>query len=293
MSETESELSDDELDSLLSDLESKADGGAGSQGADVGDEQASEDIEAYLKSLEESEDADSEPVETKTTELDAKFAELDDLEPANLPAKTGEDEAAADDDTASKQDKAKGTDVAKKDQTDESSDGETASKKKKYGLAALKILAVSLPSLLFIWVLGAFLGNWVSAAWLIAIVSVSFALAIPFVLRHYVKKGKYMWWAIGSSLILLAALVAPMPGQAGNAIQKYGHWPASVVAELAGWDLDAPIVDASSVVSEQIGSLLPGATDGLEGKQLGTDHDLDVPISEQPEAPAPAPDDGA
>jgi hypothetical protein len=291
MSETESELNDDELDSLLSDLESRADGGSQAASPDIDDDEASEDIEAFLKELEESEASGSnEPVQAKTaerdSELDAKFAELDDLDPSDLPAKTDDAKSARDPDKSGTSESDDEGEVAKADDSKKDEASAEGTSKKKFGIAALKVLAVSFPSLLFVWVLGAFLGNWVSAAWLIGIISVSFALAIPFLLRHYVKKGKYMWWAIGSSIALLAALVAPMPGQAGNALQKYGHWPASVVAEVAGWDLDSPIVDATSVVSEQIGSLLPGAAE-LEGKQLGTDHDLDVPVAEQPEAAAP------
>jgi hypothetical protein len=288
MSDTESELNDDELDSLLSDLESKASGGKGTA-VDVDDDEASEDIEAFLKSLDESEGnggAPSAPTKTaekeRDDELDAKFAELEDLEPANLPARDEDGDA-----TASKKKQSKKDDKAVEKKEDGEASEEAISKRKKYGLAALKILAISLPSMLFIWVLGAFLGNWVSAAWLIAIISVTFGLGMPAVARHYVKKGKYMWWAIGSSIVLVAALTAPMPGAAGNAIQKYGHWPVSFVAEVAGWDVDNPIVKGSSLLSEQIGSFLPGAAEDLEGKQLGTEHDLDVPIAEQPEAPAP------
>ncbi|MGM0555160.1 MAG: hypothetical protein ACQEVA_02175 [Myxococcota bacterium] len=297
MSDTESELSDDELDSLLSDLESKASGSGSKASVSVDDEEANEDIEAFLANLDESEgagEASSAPAKTadrdRDAELDAKFAELGDLEPANLPAKTEEKDASAAKSGKGEDEKGKdkkgGKAVASGDSEDASED-KPVSKRRKYGLAALKVLAVSLPSLLFIWVLGAFLGNWVSAAWLIAIVSVVFGLGVPAVARHYVKKGKYMWWAIGSSILLVAALTVPMPGQAGNAIQKYGHWPVSFVAEVVGWDVDNPIVKGSSLLSEQIGSWLPGAAEDLEGKQLGTEHELDVPIAEQPEAAAP------
>lgn len=289
MSETESELSEDELNSLLSDLENKAAEGGGPAG---GVESDDEDIEGFLKELDESAGSDAKAaVKTKSAdakreaELDAKFAELDDLEPANLPANMDDEEETVEGDA----DDADGEVTKSEDESADSKDGEGVSKKRKFALAALKVLSISLPSILLIWVLGAFLGNWVSAAWLIAIVSVSFSLAVPALARHYVKKGKYMWWAIGLSLALVAALVAPMPRQAGNALQKYGHWPASFVAEVAGWDLDHPIVDGASFFSEQIGGIVPGANE-LDGKQLGTQHDLDVPITEQPEQPdEPAP----
>lgn len=299
MSDEKKELSDGELDDLLKDLESKAGGRAGAK-ADTGGGEDDEDIEAFLARLESSEveASGTKGVKTATAErdaeLDAQFAELA-AQRDDLPArkKHKRDEAApakrGDEDAKVPTKKGEGGEGEEKGGGGE----EGASWRRRLGLGALKVACVSLPSVLLVWMLGAYLAQWVSAGWLVAAVAVAVALGVPAVGQRVVKRGRYMWWAIGSSVVLVAALVAPMPALAGNALQKYGHWPVSFIGELAGWEVDSPVIKGASVFSEQVGSWLPGAAADLEGKQLGTQHDLDVPIAQDPppeEAPPVEPE---
>lgn len=285
MSENEDELNENELNALLADLETRAGGGGGSASASSTDDD-DEDLEAFLSRLESEDSSASSPAKKQVAtderddDLAAQFAELDNLQPDDLPAKPAET-APAESKEAKKAKKAKkkkgkkgkeSTEVAKKD-------GEAANEAPSKGAVVAKVaakwLVLALPVVAFTWMLGAFLAQWVSAGWLILGVALLVALGVPALVNHFVKKGKFSWWAAGIGLALTVALTAPMPQQAGEALSRYGHWPASTVADVAGWDVsESTLVGINAGMAELVGGLLhPGQAP--VASELGTDHPID------------------
>ncbi len=297
MSDQENEMSEDELNSLLADLESRADAGGGAQ-AGAGDDD--EDLEAYLARLEAEEPSTSGGQKAggnrkvasaeRDDELDARFAELDNLQPDDLPATTPDKKAKK---KADKKAKKAGKKKEKQKAEGEEAGEEGRSRGARFAVAALKVLAVALPVAVFAWVLGSFLANWVSAGWLIAIMALIFALGMPLLVSRYVKKGKFAWWAAGIGVLLTVALTAPMPETAGETLRDYGHWPATTVGELAGWEADNTLVQINAGVAGALGGLLytPQAGEAEGPLELGTEHSLYG--EEQVETPdtAPTPED--
>ncbi|QDG53145.1 hypothetical protein FIV42_21080 [Persicimonas caeni] len=280
MSENEEELNDDELNSLLADLESRADSGGGGGASSADDD---EDLEAFLARLE-SEESSSGGAQTggakkvatkeKDDDLDARFAELDNLQPDDLPAKTPDKKSKKAKKRSKKSKKGEeSTELAKSD-AEAGEEGEKApSKGAVVAKVAAKWLLMALPVIVLTWVVGAFLANWVSAGWLIAAVALVFALGVPALASHFVKKGKFAWWAAGAGVLLTVALTAPMPQTAGETLVRYGHWPASAVSELAGWETDNTLVGINSTVASWLGGLLYSGE--VAPAELGTDHPLD------------------
>lgn len=288
MSDQENELSEDELNALLSDLESRA--GSSSSSAAQPEEEGGEDIEAFLASLEsESSAAAATPAKkTKTKPADddlaAQFAELEQLD--ELPAKREPTEPAK---KAEK--KAKKSKKDKKAEKKAAKEGEVQVVEKErsrgfvFALAALKWLALTLPIAVLAWVTGAFLSRWISAGWLVGIVSLTFALGLPALVYHFTqKRGRYIWWATGAGVVLTVLLTLPMPETAATSLKKYGHWPMSMVADVAGWDADHFLVEANASVANTVGGLIfPTVGDAIAPRQLGTDHPLDrQPLVDQP-----------
>ncbi|MFP4598567.1 MAG: hypothetical protein ACLFVJ_09970 [Persicimonas sp.] len=298
MSDQENEMSEDELNSLLADLESRADAGEGAAAGADGDD---EDLEAFLSRLESEEASTSSGKKAaggqkkvasaeRDDELDARFAELDNLQPDDLPATTPDKKAKKKaGKKAAKAEKKKDKQEAKGEEAGE----EGRSRGARFAVAALKVVAVALPIAAFAWVLGSFLANWVSAGWLIAIMSLIFALGMPLLVSRYVKKGKFAWWAAGVGVLLTVALTAPMPETAGETLDDYGHWPATTVGELAGWEADNALVQINASVAGALGGLLytPPAGEADGPLELGTEHSLYG--QEQAETPntAPTPED--
>lgn len=292
MSENQDELSDNELDALLADLESRADSGAGGGGKAASSED-DEDLEAFLSQLDEQEpSADGAASKTKSAErdadLDARFAELDNLQPDDLPARPEESKPAK---KKKSKKKKKASEAADKDK--QPREGEQGpSWGARLAKASAKLFLMALPVILLTWVLGAFLANWISAGWLIAVVALIFSLGAPALVRHFVKKGKFAWWAAGTGLLLTVALTAPMPQQAAQSLSRYGHWPATTVAEIAGWAHNNGLVQLNSGMARFAGGLLSSGPGELPGpSELGTEHSLyrtQQPTRvDTPEQPAP------
>ena len=286
MSENEDELNENELDALLADLESRSGGDGGNASASTSEDD-DEDLEAFLSRLESEEDSKSAAsadkkvaTDERDEELDAQFAELDNLQPDDLPAKPAETapEKKGKKDKKDKKDKKK----KKKSTTEGEAGEEGASKGAVVAKVAAKWLVLALPVVALTWVLGAFLAQWVSAGWLIAVVALLVALGIPALVNHFVKKGKFSWWAAGIGLALTVGLTAPMPDQAGEALSRYGHWPASTVADIAGWGTaDSTLVGINAGMAELVGGLLhPGQAP--VASELGTDHPIDPDEAPEP-----------
>ena len=292
MSENGDELSDDEYAALLRELEGRASGSEKSgdkkkknsrKKAPVEDDAEVEDIDAFLKSLEE--DADS----GSSTATDTRSAEDDDLanEFAALEA-IGElvapPEEKKKDKKKKKAEKKKKKKGAKKEKAPKSgADGEE-SRGKRVAIFLAHNTLWFLPAIILWWVLGAYLGNWVSAGWLIALVSTMFVFGTPAILKKVARRGTYRPWLLGSSLLLTVALIAPMPDTAGQNMAQYGHWTTSAVAEVFGWAPDAGIVTTHAAVSGWLGGVVAiEEAPNWSARQLGTVYALDM---ERPAEPA-------
>lgn len=293
MSDQNEDLSPDELNALLRELEGRS--GAGperAKAASPSGEDDTEDLEAFLRSLEESDEevARSAPkTAVRDEELDARFADLEEADKTALEPTPKGDKPAAKAKAPQKQRSKEIEEVAL-----EPGDGaETASKARdKRGrpraLKIMKWVGIVLPALCLWWLLGAYLGNWISAGWLITSVGAGFVFGLPALLRHWVERGRYSHWLAGASALLLLGLIAPMPQQAGVTLAEYGHWPSSTVGELAGWPADHGLIRGSAALSQVIGGVLTPQARDQSPHRLGTESGLrampaaDV-VSETPE----------
>lgn len=279
---SEEELSEEELNSLLSDLEARSEEGGGAEpGADSTD---GEDIEAFLKSVEE--EQGGEPDEVAVAErAESAGPDLSELENADeLPAKSEgskpapqKEEADGDEESTSEAEPAEKPETQKK--------GADAGGSDVWPVVWLvaKWTGYSLPVLALWWVFGAFLGQWISAGWLIFVVATAFVVGVPKLLFDFSgQKGKFRWWIAGASVVLTTALIAPMPSIAGKVLTNYGHWPATTVADAAGWD-DSALVDANAAAGEWLGRTLFPALPAAETK-------LDLGDRSAPSDPAPTPE---
>lgn len=239
----EQQLSDEELDSLLQELEQKADGSG--QGESQPTKEA-EPEEIDLSELEESLDqTDSPPAKHESEETSPATEQ----EPNDSPA-------------------VEPTDRASDTQTSTGSRPPAIQKGRnaafKSGMQGLRLAAVVVPTLLAWWVLGSYLGNWISAGWLIALVSGAVIFGLPVGLNRFAKKGTFGAWLGGTGLVILLGLVVPVPTQTGGVIGMYGHWPASTVSDELGKSM-APYARSS-------GQLLAGPT--VAPRKLGRDKPL-------------------
>jgi len=258
-----------------------------------------EDIEAFLRSLEEAEVPDvpaggaSKPVTTApdTEDLDARFDALNDLVPDELPAK--QPEPAVEDKKEGKKKTRKERAAEKKAEKErlkqekiaarEAAEAATPAWKralKKGGLWAVMMI----PMFVFVWILGAFLAHVISAGWLIALLALIVAIGLPIVVAKVVNRGKIAWWAAGLGIILTAAVVAPMPKVVGTSLTHYGHWPTAVVGEVSGWEADNALANVGAAVARLFGSALGAEASGA--LRLGTDTRLDGSV--MPAEPTPA-----
>lgn len=269
MSENDDELSEDELNSLLADLESRAEeGDADKRSAELDDGELDEFLEGVdTEQGEEKGASRGKKVATRERgdEVDERLEGLDETAPDDLPAEAGE----------SASDKKEGG--GEKGKKGKEKEREGPHRAWRIAKVALRVLLVLIPVAALVWVLGSFLAEWVSAGWLIAVIGLVVALGLPALVAHLVGKGKFRWWAAGMGLLLTVALTAPMPGQASESLSEYGHWPASTIAELAGLQSDGTLVGLNASVAGAIGGLLDRtAQEQPEAKQLGTEEAIGV-----------------
>lgn len=278
MSDQNEDLSPDELNALLRELEGRS--GAGperAKAASPSGEDDTEDLEAFLRSLEESDEevARSAPkTAVGDEELDARFSDMEEAAETALEPQNKGDKPAAKEKNP-KQQRSKKKEI--KEVALEPGDGAEAASKasdKRGRQRALKIMkwaGIVLPALCLWWVLGAYLGNWISAGWLITSVGAGFVFGLPALLKHWVKRGRYSHWLVGASALLLLGLIAPMPQQAGVTLAEYGHWPSSTVGELAGWPADHGLIRGSAALSQVIGGVLTPQARDQSPHRLGTE----------------------
>lgn len=260
--------------------------------AKSGQYEGGEDIEAFLRSLEEADAPDaapdaaaggSRPVATAqdTSDLDARFAALDDLVPDELPAKQKKEPAKEKKDgkkKKSRKERAAEKKAAKKKAKQEKRKAkETAAAEqpawKRFAKASGMWALMALPMLIFVWILGSFMAHVISAAWLVAFLMIIVAVGLPLLVANLAKRGKVAWWAAGLGVLLTILLVAPMPQTAGNSLTHYGHWPASAVGEVASWQPDNGLANVGAAVSGVLGSAL--GADASGAMKLGTMDRLD------------------
>ncbi len=270
---SEEEMTEAESAAFLRDLESRSKSKAKAAVEDDG-----EDVEAFLKRLEADEakaSAKSSAPKTKVKDpFEDEFAALKEAPVAEM-VKTPEPEQKKDD--KAKADKGKDDKKAKKDVRSVergSSDG-----LKRAG-QILKWITVLVPALVAIWLVGAFVAQWVSAGWLVALVALVGVLGVPGALRVATNRGGFAWWLAGFSIFACVGLTVPMTTTASSVVVHYGHWPASVLASAAGWDANHFTVRASQWTSEKLAGLVAPEVVGV-GLRLGTE----VPVI----APEPVP----
>ncbi len=320
MSNNNQNLNDDESDALRRELEARANKAPANQAAAEHDD-SDEDLEAYLKSLEEDDApaSPSRPVQTQTATAVSdpfadQFAELEaaygheivlpdpePLKPSRHDEKAAKKQAtedakrqAAEKKAADKQAAADAV-QAEKDAKKAEKDALIADKQAKKAARAaekrplaLRILGwtfLGLPVFCLWWLVGSFLAQWISAAWLIAVVTTSFAFALPGLLRHLTKRGRYVYWLSGTSLLLTIALIAPMPATASKNLAEYGHWPASTIAEVTGLAADHALIRLNNTVAHFTAGLIDPAAREQPAHLLGTQ----TPLSGEPVEVVPAP----
>lgn len=153
-------------------------------------------------------------------------------------------------------------------QTEESSGG-TTDESSGWGAAiawgTVKWTAYSVPTVALCWLIGAYMGRWITAGWLLGLVSVLASVGVPLLVYDAVgRRGQKRWWLAGSGVLLTAVLVAPMPESAGNALAHHGYWPGQMADEIALSD--------NNVVS-RASSTLSRTTAGWLGVTVASDAD--------------------
>lgn len=278
-----------------------------------------EDIEAFLRSLEEADLSDlpssgasdasrpaAKPVATApdTSDLDARFAALDDLVPDELPATqpkaSAKDEKDAKDGGGkkkSRKQRAAEKKAAKAAAKQQKLDAKAAARQqkldakaaqpawKRFARASGKVALLASPMVIFVWVLGAFMAHVISAGWLIALLAVLVGVGLPLLAASLSKRGKATWWAAGLGVLLTVALVAPMPKSVGATLTHYGYWPTAVVGEIAKWEVDNSLNNIGAAVAGAFGSAL--GTQASGAMKLGTMDRVDGSV--MPEAPSTSP----
>ncbi len=318
MSNNNQELNDDESEALRRELEARASKSPADQAAAEHDE-SDEDLEAYLQSLE----ADDEPVSAarpvqsaapvsdpfadQFAELEAAYGheivlpEPEPIKPSRQELKAAKKQAAEDAKRQAAEKKAadkqaaadavqaeKDAKQAEKDALLAAKQAKKAEKAAQQRPIALRILIwtlLGLPVFALWWLVGSFLAQWISAAWLIALVTTAFAFGLPGLLVHFVKRGRYIYWLSGASLLLTVLLVAPMPPTASKNLAEYGHWPASTIAEVSGLAADHALVSLNNSVAHFTAGLIDPAGREQPGHRLGTE----TPLSGEPAEAVPSP----
>lgn len=257
------DLSDEELDSLIGDLEGKEGGSASGSAedvdmdslmeeADAGDVDVSTDGPAATDLAEELPEDLPEPDLSDLEDGDQVPAEAE----STSAAKSGDE--AAGDESPDPEELFGGESGAPEEKSEASKSEPSADKQKKqsgvkdgsgttgspdaegiawgrWALFGAKWFGYALPIVALVWLVGAYLGQWVRAGWLVGAVAGGFALGVPAILYRLAgERGKFRWWFAGSSLVLVVGLVAPLQKEAGNVLAQYGHWPGVAAEEIAG-----------------------------------------------------------
>ena len=178
--------------------------------------------------------------------------------PAKKPAKSPEDDLpepsrAPQADTAEKSEKASDKDSKKKDKKKDQPPVKVVEAQRSPGFRfTIALLTWSLlltPVMLSVWMLGAYLSRWLETGWITALITLGACLIPPTVARFTIKKGTWRLWAALISTLAIALMIAPWPNAAGEHLARFGHWPASTIAQLAKWDANSFPVRANASAS--------------------------------------------
>ncbi len=262
------EMTEAESAAFLRDLESRSKSKPAAAVEDDG-----EDVEDFLKRLEAGEAKSAKPKTKVKDPIEDEFAGLKEAPAANI-VKAPEPEKKE-----TKEKAKKGKDVRAVERG--SSDG-----LKRAG-QILKWIVVLLPTFVAIWLVGAFVAQWISAGWLVALVALVGVLGIPAAVRVATQKGGFAWWLAAFSTLACVGLTVPMTKTASGVVISYGHWPASVFASAVGWDVDHFTVRGSQWVSSKLAGLVEPEVVGA-GLRLGTEVPLVPPEPVVPDPNAPA-----
>lgn len=260
------ELSDEEYDALLADLEGRAAEGGGGD-VEMDDDQ---DLEEFLGSIEADAEAKSKTkvAQREDDGLEAAFADLEEKGEMTAPKKKKK----------KKKKEKKGEKGAQKEAGKKGEEG--SGRGKAIALMVAKNALWVVPAVLMWWVVGVYLGFWVSAGWLIALVATAAVLGIPRMLYKATGKANYRVWVGGLAVAMLVALIAPMTERAGTAMGFYGHWPATAVAEVVGAESDAGFVETQGRMGGWLGSQISGEQ-AASARQLGTVFPLGFALPEE------------
>jgi hypothetical protein len=243
------ELNPQEMDALMADLAKRS----GSTKPKENVEDDSEDLEAFLARLEaDDEKASAAESKVKNDPLAKAFENLD--APGAQESKNSK---------ADEKPEQRATPAARS--VDRSPSGGL-----RFALHSLKWLLISLPVVGWIWLLGAHLSRWIVVGWLVAAVATSVALGLPAWIWKSTSKGHYRYWVSGISMVLLIAMVVPMPQGTAEVLSLYGHWPTTGVSQWAEWDEGHHVRTGNRWVATQVAKQIPHRSPLPEDAQLGS-----------------------
>lgn len=229
------DMSDEELDSLIDDL----DAGEASGDVAAGDGVPEEEIDDFLAELEGEESGNGGSPKTEQAVADPE-PEVD----ADLSGLEGMDDLPVQSDDGGTPDKAEQTKAPADTETEESGEASESTSSEsgfswkragEYAWITAKWSAYVVPTLVFWWLLGAYLRQWVTAGWLTFLMTTGATFGLPKLGYDLSgKRGRYRWWLAGMALLLTVALTAPLLGTAGTVLAEYGGWPGLAVEEVFG-----------------------------------------------------------
>jgi hypothetical protein len=257
------ELTAEESQALLNSLNARAAGAAPPAAEDGPDE----DLEAYLASLESDDAPAAEPAQAaaKPAQPDPFADAFSQLEAEHGHAVVAPPPREIKAPEAKTPDKPAEAPQAKKPAPDKKTEAakprvraveKVRSRQFILATSALKLALLLAPALLTWWIAGALLSRWVGTGWIIAVVATLVAFVPGIALKLGTHKGRALWWTCGVGVLSSAAALVGLPQHTGQALIRYGHWPASTIAQLAQWDADHLVVrghaSASVLAGEQI-----------------------------------------
>ena len=112
----------------------------------------------------------------------------------------------------------------------------------RFAMWSLGTGALLTPSMLWGWLVGALAATWISTGWLLAIVATVAMMALPLAARYGTGRWRVKGWMALMGVLGLGLVLGLAPERSAQALSARGHWAASAVAQLAGWDADHVIV---------------------------------------------------
>jgi hypothetical protein len=254
----EEELSDDELDSLIADLEEK------------------------------SQQGDVEPSDISTENLEDELGDISVDEP---PEPTEPDAAPSEPAPSSSDSEPKEVASSSADKSDaESSDPSgppVVERRLKPSITntfkVAKIVVGSATVASAFWLFGSLIAEWITAGWLIAAFSLLVIGGASTATRLGVKKLSFGTWLSLWSLLVGVILVLPLASTSIDRLAEHGHWPATTAVSLTGGAPTHSLVRANNRFARETARLWSGEgekTDLPPPKKLGSDQLLFAPAGD-------------